>query len=191
MTRCLGLIMILLAAASTARAQLPAAEPSSEEVAHWYSSFSKHFRKFGHRNWIAIVDSAYPEQTSPGIETMVTGADQLRAVELVLGAFAHRRHVRPIIYLDAELQHVPESDAPGIEKYRADLDGLLAAHAVNHRPHAQLIQALDEASQNYRVLVLKTNLELPYTSVFIELDCGYWSAEAEARLREAIKSQSD
>jgi hypothetical protein len=27
---------------------------------------------------------------------------------------------------------------------------------------------------------------IPYTSVFFELDCGYWNAEAEERLREAI-----
>jgi hypothetical protein len=32
-----------------------------------------------------------------------------------------------------------------------------------------------------------TNLTLPYTSVFLELDCGYWSPEAEQRLRDAIK----
>jgi hypothetical protein len=36
--------------------------------------------------------------------------------------------------------------------------------------------------------VLKTNMTLPYTSVFIELDCGYWSPEAEARLRAAMEA---
>jgi hypothetical protein len=29
---------------------------------------------------------------------------------------------------------------------------------------------------------------LPYTSVFIQLDCGYWSAEAEQRLRAAFSA---
>ena len=29
-------------------------------------------------------------------------------------------------------------------------------------------------------------MTIPYTSIFFELDCGYWSAEAEQRLREAI-----
>jgi hypothetical protein len=37
------------------------------------------------------------------------------------------------------------------------------------------------------VLILKTNLRLPYTSVFIELDCGYWSPEAERRLRDKME----
>jgi len=27
-------------------------------------------------------------------------------------------------------------------------------------------------------------MTIPYTSVFIRLDCKYWSAEAEKRLRE-------
>jgi hypothetical protein len=39
------------------------------------------------------------------------------------------------------------------------------------------------------VLLLKTDLTLPYTSVFIRLDCGYWSDEAEQQLRAAIESQ--
>jgi hypothetical protein len=29
-------------------------------------------------------------------------------------------------------------------------------------------------------------MTLPYTSVFLQLDCGYWSADAERRLREAM-----
>jgi hypothetical protein len=32
----------------------------------------------------------------------------------------------------------------------------------------------------------KTNLTLPYTSVFLQIDCGYWSADAERRLRDAM-----
>jgi len=34
--------------------------------------------------------------------------------------------------------------------------------------------------------MIKTNLSLPYTSVFIWLDCGYWSDEAEKRLRASF-----
>jgi hypothetical protein len=36
--------------------------------------------------------------------------------------------------------------------------------------------------------VIKTPSLLPYSSVFINLDCGYWSAEAEERLRRRIKA---
>jgi hypothetical protein len=35
--------------------------------------------------------------------------------------------------------------------------------------------------------MIKTDLALPYTTVFMELDCGYWSPENEAKMREAMK----
>jgi hypothetical protein len=60
-----------------------------------------------YRNWILIVDSAYPLQVSPGIETIETGATQLTVISAVLTALDHSTHVKPIIYLDAELPYVP------------------------------------------------------------------------------------
>ena len=53
--------------------------------------------------------------------------------------------------------------------------------------HEELIARLDKAAATFNVLVLKTTLTLPYTSVFVELECGYWSGDAEKRLREAMK----
>jgi hypothetical protein len=47
---------------------------------------------------------------------------------------------------------------------------------------------LDRAAGLFRVLIVKTNMTIPYTSVFLELDCAYWNADAEKRLRSAIKS---
>lgn len=37
------------------------------------------------------------------------------------------------------------------------------------------------------ILVIKTDMTVPYTSVFVQLDCGYWSPEKEARLRRALE----
>jgi hypothetical protein len=34
-----------------------------------------------------------------------------------------------------------------------------------------------------------TSLTIPYTSVFIRLECAYWKPDAEKRLREAMASQ--
>ena len=56
-------------------------------------------------------------------------------------------------------------------------------------PHEELISRLDQAGAKFHILILKTDLKLPYTSVFIQLDCGYWSAEAEMKLREAMKQE--
>ncbi|HEX4612046.1 MAG TPA: hypothetical protein VH092_27870 [Urbifossiella sp.] len=154
----------------------------------WKSVLAERVQAFGHRNWIVIADSAYPVQTRGGIETVVTGADHLTVVRAVLDELARAKHVRPVVSLDAELPHVPEADAPGIGRYRDDLAKLLGGRRPQSLPHEEVIARLDKAGETFRVLVLKTDLVLPYTSVFLELDCGYWSPDAERRLREAMKA---
>ena len=79
----------------------------------WQATLANDLPKLGHRNWIAIVNSAYPAQTRNGIETVVTDADQSRSQD-GLEALAGSKHVRPIVYTDAELNYVDEQDAPGV-----------------------------------------------------------------------------
>jgi hypothetical protein len=141
---------------------------------------------FGHRNWIVVADAAYPAQASAGIETIGTGADHVHVLRKVVGAIAATKHVRATVYLDEELRFVIESDAPGIVNYRQQLELLLAGSAVSYLPHGEIIEKVDKSAQKFRILILKTELTIPYTSVFFELDCGYWNREAEVRLREAI-----
>ena len=152
----------------------------------WREKLNQQLPLLGHRNWIVIADAAYPWQTAPGIETVATQADQLTVVKAVLAALDKQRHVRSIIYTDAELKWVPETPAPGITAYREALARVLGKRPVQSLPHEQIIGKLDETGQKFHVLLLKTQLTLPYTSVFLQLDCGYWSAEAERQLREAI-----
>ena len=45
--------------------------------------------------------------------------------------------------------------------------------------HEQIIAKLDQVSQVFRVLIIKTDLTIPYTTVFFELGCAYWPADAE------------
>jgi hypothetical protein len=133
-----------------------------------------------------IADSAYPAQASSGIETVVSNGDHLEVVQAVLKAVGQSRHVRPIVYTDAELKHVSEKDASGVTAYRERLSRVLGDRPVSVLPHEQIIARLDEAGKTFRVLIIKTDLAVPYTSVFLQLDCGYWSADAELRLREAM-----
>ena len=154
--------------------------------ADWQGRLAQQLPVMGHRNWLVVADSAYPAQARAGIETIYTGQEQIETVEAVLKAIDETAHVRPIIYLDHELQSLSDADAPGIESYRGQLDLLLEGRAVRSIPHEELIAKLDEAAKTFRILILKTNLTLPYTSVFFELDCGYWSPEAEKRLRDKI-----
>ncbi len=152
----------------------------------WRRVLADRLSTFGHRNIIAVVDSAYPAQSKPGVEMISTGADQLTVVRAVLDGIAAQRHVRPEVFTDAELSRVSEVDAPGISTYRAGLNDLIKGVPSGVAPHEKIIAQLDETSQTFKVLLLKTNLTLPYTSVFVRLDCGYWNAESEQRLRDSM-----
>jgi len=152
----------------------------------WQEKVKDELPLVGHRNWIVIVDSAYPLQSSFGVETVDTGADQLAVVDYVLDAIKHSRHVRPLVHLDAELKYVPESEAPGVNQYRNELQSRLSGIPVDSILHQTLIDRLNDTGKSFHVLVLKTNMTIPYTSVFVQLDCRYWSAESEARLRKAM-----
>ena len=152
----------------------------------WRARLKEELPLLGHRNWIAVVDSAYPLQTSAGVETIETNASQLDVVRTVLDQLGKAKHVRPVLFTDAELKVVPETDAAGVTAYREALSTLLGKTDVQSLPHEEIISKLDEAGKTFHVLVLKTNMTIPYTSVFIRLECGYWSADAEKRLREKI-----
>jgi hypothetical protein len=152
----------------------------------WKSLLQQRLLVYGHRNWIVIADSAYPAQSRPGIETVATNGEQLAVVSEVFSQLNKSRHVRPIVYLDAELPHVPEKYAPGIGDFRDQLKKLLGERTARSVAHEQIIDKLDKAGEKFNVLILKTNLTLPYTSVFLELDCGYWSDEGEQQLRRAM-----
>jgi len=141
---------------------------------------------FGHRNWIVVTDSAYPAQSKPGIETVVMDANHMHVVGRVFNAISAQRHVKAKVYVDKELAFVAERDAPGVLDYRRELDALSAGNAVTHLPHEQIIHKLDQAAEMFRVLIVKTDGTIPYTSVFFELDCEYWNADAEQRLRQAM-----
>ncbi len=154
----------------------------------WQNDLDKQLPLLGHRNWIVVADSAYPLQTASGIKTIYTGEKQLDTVRKVLAAVQKQKHVRGAVFVDAELPYVPEKFAKGIGDYRTGLKETLKGQNVTSLPHGEIIKQLDEAGQTFHVLVLKTDMTLPYTSVFIRLDCGYWSDEAENELRAAMKA---
>ena len=162
------------------------AESPASAAVNWREILAEVVPEYGHRNWIVIADSAYPSQTQAGIETVPTGAEQLLVLKAVLEEISKTKHVRPKIYLDSELPFVSEKKSHGIDKYRADLKTLLGDRKIESHLHEKIIEKLDNAGQTFKVLVLKTNFTIPYTSVFIELDCGYWSDESEKALRKAM-----
>ena len=152
----------------------------------WKERVSQTMPLMGHRNWVLIVDSAYPLQSSPGVETIETNASQLDVLQYVLGAINSSIHVRPLIYMDRELPYVGDDDAPGVSKYRDEVQKILADYTIEQMLHERVINQIDETSKEFHVLVLKTTMTIPYSSVFIRLDCKYWSADAEKRMRQRM-----
>ena len=153
----------------------------------WQKTLKDRVAVYGHRNWIVVADSAYPKQSNPGIETVQTGSSQIEVLKAVLKEIEGTPHVQAVVMLDSELDSVTEADAPGVEAYRAELKKLLAHKQVKVMQHEKIIRELDEGAKLFNVLLLKSDMTIPYTSVFIQLDCGYWNAEKEARLRKALK----
>ena len=157
--------------------------PPSATPANWQSKVSESMPLLGHRNWILIVDSAYPFQSSPGVETIETNASHFDVLRYVLGAVNNSIHVRPLIYMDKELPFVSDDDAPGASAYRTQVTQILSDYTIESMLHERVISQINTTSQEFHVLVLKTTMTIPYSSVFIRLDCKYWSADAEKRMR--------
>lgn len=171
---------LLLASSLGAVAQQPAAE--------WQTRLAQVLPLLGHRNWIMIVDSAYPLQSSTGVETIETNTDQMEVIRQVLTTIDKSIHVRPIVYMDAELPYVPEKDAPGVSAYREGIKSVLVGQKITSLPHEQIISKVDEVGKTFHIVALKTTMTVPYTSVFLQLNCKYWSDEAEAQMRKAMSA---
>ena len=155
-------------------------------LADWERSLTSLLPLFGHRNWIVVADWAYPAQSSTGVFTIAANADQIHMIQKVSTAIATSKHVRARVYLDQELDFVAEEDARGVGAYRNELTSMLGTTEVTRLAHEQIIAKLATAADTFRVLVIKTDMTIPYTSVFFELDCGYWDGDAEERLRETM-----
>jgi len=175
---------ILLTLAFLAISAIPA------HAADWRTTVERELPLLGHRNWIVIVDSAYPLQSSPGVETLETGATQEEVVRAVLDSLASSTHVAPDVFMDAELPYVPEQKAPGVTDYRKSLPEILGKLPITSLPHEELIKMLGDSGKTFHVLILKTTMTIPYTSVFLRLGCKYWNDADERELRKAMAAHT-
>lgn len=156
---------------------------------NWVAALDQSLPVMGHRNWIVVADAAFPAQIAKGIEMLTTDADELSVLAGVLHKIDQAEHVRGIVHLDSELDILAEDDAPGVDAYREKLKTIIGEHKVNTAPHEDIIRKLGTAGQSFQILVIKTGIRIPYTSIFIELGCGYWDSEREARLRDMISKR--
>jgi len=163
-------------------------EVSGSSVANWEKLLDATLPLYGHRNWLVVADAAYPAQSRPGIQTILSCTNHQVVIEKVLALLRASRHVRPTVHLDKELAFVEEADAPGAGSYRSWLVGALQGLSVSSLPHEEIISMLDRAGQMFSITVIKTDMTIPYTAVFFELDCAYWDSDSEKRMRAAMRA---
>ena len=151
----------------------------------WREELERMLPLLGHRNWILVVDKAYPLHRGKGITTIDTGEPLTEVLGYLLGKLGASSHLKPVVYTDRELDFMGDDLAEGVSGIRREFDRMIGETRCSI-PHDEIFGKLDAASKLFGIVVLKTDSLIPYTSVFIELDCGYWNPAAEKELRERM-----
>ncbi|MGJ1516700.1 RbsD/FucU domain-containing protein [Sphingobacterium siyangense] len=155
----------------------------------WKDLFSQQLPLLGHRNWILIVDKAYPAPATKNMLIINTGRKMPEVLDTALRLLDKQTHIRPVFYQDKELGYLDETIAPGLKAYQESLKKLLPNIKLTPLMHEEVFAKMDKAAQLFGVVVLKTESTLPYSSLFIELDCKYWDADRERILRQRLADQ--
>jgi D-ribose pyranose/furanose isomerase RbsD len=155
--------------------------------AGWRGELAKETAQLGHRNWIVIAEASFPAHSRSGLRQITADEEIPAVVDAVLRELEQTEHVTPRIYLTREMRSVENDYAPGIEEFRKQLRGSLHGHESMELEQQSLYTMVEDVTKSYEVLVIRTPTALPYTSVFLELQPGYWSGESESHLREKME----
>ena len=169
---------------------LAQAAPPASPV-DWKAKISESMPLLGHRNSILVVDSAYPLQSCPSIETMRTDSSQLEVVQYILGP-----SVGPSISILTStwtqgLPLSPTQTHPAPQSAYAESENALHGLPVQQEcptKESSPPRSSTKRADEYHLLVLKTSMTIPSLSVFIRLDCKYWSGDAEERMRAPMRN---
>lgn len=154
------------------------ANPAERE---WKDQLYKNLAIVGARNWIVIAESSFPAYTGAGIKTMVSDKTSDEVLLDVLNMLEEEAHVVPRIMISSELRSVTEDYAPGIKRYRNNINKMLPGRQHFELMSRTINSLIEDAAKQFNVLVIKTKTSLPYSNIYIELDSGYWNSESETR----------
>ncbi len=153
------------------------------------AELSPHLDVLGARNWIVIADPAHPILAGEGIDAVTVDAGTTDTLREVLHLLQADGSVTPRLWTCTELDAVTERQAPGIKRFRKEINRLTRKHLRYEMTDRIISMQLMQAAQTYRILYIKTTTPLPYSSIAIELDSGYWDSDAETELRERMQQQ--
>jgi hypothetical protein len=83
---------------------------------------------------------------------------------------------------------VQEDDYPGVADIRDEIARTFDQTRLSSIPHAQVLSDIHEVGKTFRILLIKTNSTIPYTSVYMRLDCGYMTDEVDHQIRNSVAS---
>ncbi len=149
----------------------------------WTQQLDSEIAELGAYNWILVTESAYPAPGRPEAHTVISPYQLPQTLDSVLQTIESSGHIRPRIYLTREVDELSETYAPGIENHRAKLSKYLNERTTQSLSARSLESLLRSSKNGNRVLVVKSQTSLPYTSIYIELESGYWDGESETALR--------
>lgn len=155
----------------------------------WHGAVDHQVAQLGYRNWIVIAEASFPAQSRPGVHQVTAPVEIPEALDYVLYALGQTEDVHAQAYVTRELRSVENDYAPGIDNFRKRLKDSLHGREATELDQQSLLTLLEDANRSFDVLVIRTQSALPYSSVFLELQPGYWSVESEARLRERIERE--
>jgi L-fucose mutarotase/ribose pyranase (RbsD/FucU family) len=155
----------------------------------WKIAVDRQTDQLGYRNWIVIAEASFPAHSRTGVRQVAAPVEVPEALDYVLHTLERTENLRPSIYLTRELQSVENDFAPGIDQVREHITNALHGHEPIILDQQSLLTLLEDANRSFDVLVIRTQSALPYASVFIELQPGYWDASSESRLRERIRHE--
>lgn len=166
-----------------------AARRDAAPLAAWELQLRADVARTGAGNWIVVADAAFPVMSRSGVRTIVADANVPEVLDVVLRQMERTEHVKPRFYVAQELANVSELFAPGERAYETSLQRSLRGYQTIQLRNRALMTLLTDAKKTFQVLVVKTKTTLPYSSVFIELDSGYWDSEAEGEMRDRMEAR--
>ncbi len=181
---CQWILTCVMAVSSLGCSIFPQASSST-----WKEAVNRQVGQLGYRNWVIVAEASFPAHSRQGFRQVTADVDVPEAVDYVLNALEQTQHVRPRVYLPREQRSVENDFAPGIDVMRKRIHDSLHGHETTELEQQSLLTLLEDASRSFDVLVIRTHTALPYSSVFLELQPGYWDADSENRLRDRMNDE--
>jgi L-fucose mutarotase/ribose pyranase (RbsD/FucU family) len=163
------------------------AGPAAPVEPAWKEPLRQNIHTLGYRNWVVIADASFPAHSRRGVRVTFIDAEIPEVADAVLQILEETETLQPRVYVPREMRQIENQYAPGIEEFRPKLETALHGRIATELEQSSLMTLLEDATRTFDVLVIKTRTALPYTSVFLELQHGYWDGEAEMILRGKLK----